>query len=113
MLIGFSTNARAGVTCRSSAETLNPSTVMSGAETVQAGADAGAPEGEVALPAVPLAGGVPDAAVTPPGAGVGPEVWATVADEPPAPAAVEADPAVAPPGDDVGPEPCATGADEP
>src|SRR5580692_9481349 len=98
MLIGFSTNARAGVTWRSSAETLNPSTVMSGAETAQAGADAGAPEGEVALPAVPLAGGVPDAAVTPPGAGVGPEVWATVADEPPAPAATEADPAAAPSG---------------
>src|ERR1700733_6224403 len=78
MLIGLNTSARAGVTWRSSAETLNPSTVMSGTETVHAGADVGA-----------LGAGAAADALAPAGVPLGAEVG-TEADRPPAPAGAHA-----------------------
>src|SRR5215472_1600144 len=73
---GLSTSATAGVTCRSSADTLNPLTLMSGTATVHAGAAPGADapvlvSGAAALPVLApapdagLAAAPPELAVPP------------------------------------------------
>src|SRR6185437_10036999 len=74
MSSGLKTTASAGVTCRSSAATLNPVTEMSGTDTVHAG--------DAPAPAVPGEAGALSSDTPPVARGAGAPPAATVASSP-------------------------------